>query len=71
MHRRFHPALIGLLALGIHLSHGFHSALQTLGMHHPRWNGLLELTSLLFAWAITLGFLSLIAWATLTSAAEH
>ena len=63
--------VLGLVALGIHLSHGIRSALQTLGLNHPRWNRLLELASLLFAAAITLGFLSLVAWAALTSGATH
>ncbi len=59
--------VLGLIALGIHLSHGVRSALQTLGLNHPQWNRLLEIMSLLFAWAITLGFFSLLAWAALTS----
>lgn len=59
--------VLGLAALGIHLCHGVRSALQTLGLNHPRWNRLLELGSLLFATAITLGFFSLLAWAALTS----
>lgn len=59
--------IIGLLALGIHLSHGFRSALQSLGVNHPRWNRLLEMISLLFAWGIAAGFLSLVAWTALTS----
>ncbi|MCH2209884.1 MAG: succinate dehydrogenase cytochrome b subunit [Fuerstiella sp.] len=63
--------VMGLLALGIHLSHGFRSALQTLGINHPRWNPLLEIISLLFAWTITLGFFSLVIWAALTSGTSN
>jgi len=63
--------VLGVVALGIHLSHGIRSALQTLGLNHSRWNRQLELASLLFATAITLGFLSLVAWAALTSGATH
>ena len=59
--------VIGLAALGIHLSHGVRSAFQSLGINHPRWNRLLELISMLFAVAVPLGFLSLVAWALLTS----
>ena len=59
--------VVGLVALGIHLSHGFRSALQTLGINHPRWNRLLQLTGLLFAIAVAGGFLSLLGWAALTS----
>ncbi len=58
---------VGLIALGIHLSHGVRSALQTLGLNHPQWNRLLEILGLLFAWSIALGVLSLLAWAALTS----
>ena len=54
---------VGIFALGIHLSHGFRSALQTLGVHHKRWNLLLKIVSIVFAWSIAAGFISLIAWA--------
>ncbi len=53
----------GLLALGIHLSHGVRSALQTLGVNHKRWNFLLRSVCVVFAWAIALGFMSLVVWA--------
>jgi len=59
--------VLGLGALGIHLSHGVRSALQTLGLNHPRWNRLLEITGLLVAWSFALGFLSLIFLAFLRS----
>lgn len=51
--------LIGLLGLGIHLSHGIGSAAQTLGLHHRRWNILIRGGGMLLAWAIALGFLSI------------
>lgn len=54
---------VGIFALGIHLSHGFRSALQTLGVHHKRWNVILKWLSIGFGWAIAAGFISLIAWA--------
>ena len=57
---------VALLALGVHLSHGFRSALQSLGVNHPRWNSLLGCLSLLFAWAISAGFISIIAWSLAT-----
>ena len=53
---------IGFIALGIHLSHGVRSALQSLGLSHPRWDGLLKFLGYAFAWAIAAGFLSLIMW---------
>jgi succinate dehydrogenase / fumarate reductase cytochrome b subunit len=52
-----------LIALGIHLSHGVRSALQTLGVNHRNWNFLLRLSGLLLAWGIAGGFISLILWA--------
>lgn len=58
--------LIGIVALGIHLSHGVRSALQTLGLNFKRWNTLLVLAGYLFAWSIAGGFISLIAWAAAT-----
>jgi succinate dehydrogenase / fumarate reductase cytochrome b subunit len=55
--------MAGLVALGIHLSHGIRSALQTLGINHKRWNPLLKYGGILFAWAIAFGFMSLVVWA--------
>lgn len=55
--------VVCLVALGIHLSHGVRSALQTLGLNHKRWNPLFRLVGLAFAWGISAGFISLIAWA--------
>jgi succinate dehydrogenase / fumarate reductase cytochrome b subunit len=55
--------VIGLFALGIHLSHGVASALQTLGVNHKRWNPILRLASIVFAWSIAAGFLGLLVWA--------
>lgn len=55
--------ITGLVALGIHLSHGIRSALQTLGVNHKRWNQLLKCGGILFAWAIAFGFMSLVIWA--------
>ena len=55
--------VVALLALGVHLSHGVHSACQSLGISHPKWTKLIEIGGVLFAWAIAIGFLSLVAWA--------
>jgi len=32
--------IVAMLCLGLHLRHGVWSMLQTLGLSHPRWNGL-------------------------------
>ncbi len=48
--------IIAMLALGIHLSHGFWSAFQSLGFNHPKYNCCLKATSKAYALFITLGF---------------
>jgi succinate dehydrogenase / fumarate reductase cytochrome b subunit len=53
----------GLVALGIHLSHGIRSALQTLGINHKRWNMIFNVTGIVVAWSIAVGFMSLVLWA--------
>lgn len=58
--------VISIIALGIHLSHGVSSACQTLGVNHPRWNGLIRMGGYLFAWGISAGFISLVFWAWAT-----
>lgn len=54
--------VVGCTALGIHLVHGFGSALQTLGLNHPRYNTLIRWTSIVFAWVIAVGFISFVLW---------
>jgi succinate dehydrogenase / fumarate reductase cytochrome b subunit len=44
------------LLIGVHLSHGFRSALQSLGANHPAWNPLLENAGKLLAVLLALGF---------------
>ena len=51
--------LLAALVIGVHLSHGFRSALQSLGVNHPRWNPLLQRIGLLVAVVFTIGFASL------------
>jgi succinate dehydrogenase / fumarate reductase cytochrome b subunit len=55
--------IVGLVALGIHLSHGIRSACQTLGINHKRWNKILSCVGLISAWMIAAGFISLVVWA--------
>ncbi len=38
--------LLDFIALGLHLSHGFWSLLQTFGINHPRYNGFFRLSGL-------------------------
>lgn len=55
--------VIGCIALGIHLVHGFGSALQTLGLNHPKYNKLVKMASYAFGWTISIGFISFVLWA--------
>jgi len=48
--------LVAALVLGVHLSHGFRSAFQSLGVNHPRWNPVLETLGKLVAFVFAVGF---------------
>lgn len=48
--------LLGLIALAIHLSHGLQSALQTLGLSHPRYTPCVRRLSTVLAVLLALGF---------------
>ena len=50
--------LAGVTALGIHLRHAFRSALQTLGVSHPRLNPLLVRLGWIIAIVLGVGFAS-------------
>jgi succinate dehydrogenase / fumarate reductase, cytochrome b subunit len=45
-----------MVVAGIHVSHGFWSAFQTLGANHPKYMPLIETLSLVFAVIVTIGF---------------
>lgn len=51
--------VLAVAGVGLHLSHGVQSAIQTIGVNHPRYTPLLKKLGLLFALAITIGFGSL------------
>jgi len=48
--------VLAALTIGLHLSHGFRSAFQSLGVNHPSWNPLLDKAGKLLALLIALGF---------------
>lgn len=50
--------LVGVIALGLHLSHGIRSALQSLGANHPKYELLIQRASIGLAVIFTLGFAS-------------
>ncbi len=52
-----------VVAVGIHISHGFSSAFQSLGLNHSKYTPFLEKFSLLYSIFITVGFSILPIWA--------
>ena len=52
------PYLAAAIVLGVHLRHGFRSAFQSIGVSHPRLDGLLEKIGLVVAALFALGFAS-------------
>lgn len=50
---------LAMIALGMHLSHGFSSAFQTLGAVQPRWRPPLKQAGRVLGWALALGFMAL------------
>jgi succinate dehydrogenase / fumarate reductase cytochrome b subunit len=54
--------LLAMGALGLHLSHGFSSAFQTLGAHKPAWRARLRSVGFALGWLIAIGFSSLPIW---------
>ncbi|MDH6136729.1 succinate dehydrogenase / fumarate reductase cytochrome b subunit [Kitasatospora sp. MAA4] len=49
---------VAMLALGLHVRHGFWSAAQTLGVNNPRRDRTLKICANLLALVLTIGFLS-------------
>lgn len=50
--------VVCLVLLGLHLSHGFYSSFQTLGIHHPKYNPLIQKAGFAYAALVTIGFIS-------------
>jgi len=48
--------LIGLIALGFHLSHGFASAFQTLGLNHKKYTPIINFLGMAYAILVPLAF---------------
>jgi succinate dehydrogenase / fumarate reductase cytochrome b subunit len=51
--------VLAMLALGLHMYHGFWSLLQTLGLGHPRWDGLRRALALGLAGLVVAGNVSI------------
>jgi len=50
----------GLGALGLHVSHGFWSMFQSLGVNHPKYNGLIRTCAWLFCGLIVVVFICIV-----------
>jgi succinate dehydrogenase / fumarate reductase cytochrome b subunit len=48
--------LVAAIVLGVHLSHGFRSAFQSLGVNHPRWTPAIEMLGKCLAILFAVGF---------------
>lgn len=48
-----------MIALGIHVSHGFWSAFQSIGFNHPKYNCLVKFASKAFGVLVTIGYSAL------------
>ena len=53
---------VGVLVLGVHLSHGFSSAFQSLGLNHPKSTPLIKILGKVFALVIAVGFASIVVF---------
>lgn len=51
--------VVSMIGLALHLSHGFQSGFQTLGLNHPRYTPLIKKLGLAFAILVSLGFMSM------------
>lgn len=55
--------IFAMLPLGLHLSHGFTSALQSLGTLPPRWRVGIRKTGVIIGWLLAVGYILLPLWA--------
>ena len=53
---------VGVIILGVHLSHGFASAFQSLGLNHPKYTPLIKILGKVFAVVIAVGFASIVVF---------
>ncbi|MFH1726316.1 MAG: succinate dehydrogenase cytochrome b subunit [Elusimicrobiota bacterium] len=54
--------VLAMVSLGVHLSHGVRSALQTFGVDHPTYTPVIEKVTLAFAVVLAAGFGALPLW---------
>jgi succinate dehydrogenase / fumarate reductase cytochrome b subunit len=54
--------VLAMIALGLHLSHGLASSLQTLGLGRPVWRARFHTIGFIVGWLMAGGFMSLPIW---------
>jgi succinate dehydrogenase / fumarate reductase cytochrome b subunit len=54
--------VFAMICLGVHTSHGFHSAFQSIGFNHPKYNGLIYKASYAYGLFVAIGFSVLAIW---------
>ncbi len=63
--------LIGLVALALHLLHGFESAFTTLGIRHKKYTPLIKLSGIAFSITIPLLYALIPLWVLVKNAANY
>lgn len=63
--------LIGLLALMLHLIHGFQSAFQSLGLNHKKYTPIIKLMGIGYSVLITIGFAAIPIYMLIRSANNY
>lgn len=51
--------VIGVAVVAVHVSHGFWSGFQTIGLNHPKYMGMIQRFGILFSVALGVGFASI------------
>jgi succinate dehydrogenase / fumarate reductase cytochrome b subunit len=55
--------IVAMLSLGLHLSHGFSSAFQTVGVTPSHWRSGMRKTGVVLGWLLAFGYILLPLWA--------
>lgn len=63
--------VLSMVIVGSHLWHGISSAIQSLGVDHPKWTPRFLLAGKIFAVAIAAGFIAVAAWVYLNQGRVH
>lgn len=54
--------VISMVIIGLHLWHGFWSSFQTMGINHPRYNGLIKTVGYIYSIGVPAGFALIPLW---------